>query len=135
MRCEMTEDYDAIEEMDRICFPLDDQYAEFVNCEWWIVYVDGHEAAYAGAKVWEPDNCAYFCRAGVLPEFRGRGIQRKMIDARLRWAKKEGCEGVYTYTMPWNAQSSNNLIESGFRVFIPGVFWGGEGALYWYRDL
>src|SRR4051812_32624487 len=55
----------------------------------------GVAVGYATGKIWTPDNYFYFTRCGVLPEARGHGLQRRLIAARCRWARKHGCRGVY----------------------------------------
>lgn len=55
-------------------------------------------------------------RAGVHPKHRGRGLQSRLIQARLKRAAEVGLREVHTYTVTDNPASSNNLIEAGFRM-------------------
>lgn len=102
---------------------------------WWIAEIDGRVVGYAGALVWEPDRCLYLTRAGVLPEARGRGLQRRLIRARVAHARRLGLTGAYTYTLNWNEKSANNLIACGFRLWWPARPWAAKSAVYWYRDV
>lgn len=121
--------------MDHKCFPEDDPYKDWHSTTWWVVWGD-HDIpmAFAGGLVWEPDHYFYLSRAGVLPKYRGYGIQRKLIQARHQHAKKLGLKGSYTYTNPENIVSSNNLIKSGFLLFQPTSEWAGPEFLYWYKE-
>lgn len=57
--------------------------------------------------------------AVTRPAFRCHGIQRRLLAARLRLARKLGCSAVYTTTgaaVPGDAQHSyNNILNAGFR--------------------
>ncbi|MBE7466745.1 MAG: GNAT family N-acetyltransferase [Planctomycetes bacterium] len=59
---------------------------------------------------------AHLERSAVEREYRGRGIQRQLIRARLRMAQKLGAKRVLTYTHRNNWPSANNLIGLGFRL-------------------
>jgi GNAT superfamily N-acetyltransferase len=70
----------------------------------------------------------------VLPAYRGRGLQRKLIAIRERKAKRLGFTATYSDTY-CNPHSSNNLIASGYRMFTPPVEYGAEGTCYWKKNL
>lgn len=102
------------------------------GADWWIAEHDGAVVGFAGAKLWEPDGLVYLCRAGVAPEARGLGLQKRLIQARVRWARRIGARGCYTYTID-NPPSQNSLISCGFKTFRPSELWGGPEATYWIR--
>lgn len=130
-----TRDYKLIYAFDRICFPYDDPYP-VRDAKWWVARVDGQLAGFAGAKVLLPHRAVYLCRAGVLPAYQRQGLQRKMIQARVRWARKlQGVEFVITDTRPDNPASSNNLIRCGFLTYRPQAPWCVPGAIYWIKKL
>ena len=99
---------------------------------WWIVYDSFDNACAFGGLVpsmrWS--DCGYLCRSGVLPLYRGKGIQKKLIRARVRQARALGWRWLITDTYE-NPPSSNSLISCGFRLFEPTVPWGANGTLYW----
>lgn len=102
---------------------------------WWIA----PGAAAAAARLWDLERAAILTRCVVLPEYRGQGLQRRMIAARCAWARARGCAEVWTYTAAWNTHSANNLIRAGFALWVP-EHWGGARAdtdrwLYWRRAL
>lgn len=122
--------------MDAKCFPEDDPYEKWLSTEWWIAWGEkSNPAGFAGGFVWAPDKYFYLSRAGVLPEFRGNGIQNRLIDVRHRYAKKHDCLGSYTYTHPENIPSNNSLINSGFKLFQPYYRWAGSEFLYWHKKV
>lgn len=105
------------------------------SAEWWFAYNnEGKPKGFAGAKFWEPDNYVCLCLAGVVPDARGKGIQKKLIRARVNWARNIESKGVYTYTSRWNYASANNLMQCGFKLFEPSYRWGLKDGLYWYVD-
>jgi GNAT superfamily N-acetyltransferase len=92
--------------------------------------------AYAGVRIhrsW-PD-VAYLCRAGVRPEFRGHGLQRRLIAVRVAWAKRRGLYSVTTEVADWNVASANSLIRAGFKLWRPHHLWSGEGYNYFHKRL
>lgn len=105
------------------------------NADWWLAWYKGVPVAFAGIMKHTP-KYAYLCRAGVLPEFRGHGLQRKLIRKRVEHAKALDYKGVVTYTIFHNTPSSNNLIKEGFTLFDPMHPWSEEDepVLYWLKD-
>jgi GNAT superfamily N-acetyltransferase len=102
------------------------------GAEWWLAERSGALVGFGGAKLWEPDGLVYLCRAGVAPEARGLGLQKRLISARVGWARRIGAKGCMTYTID-NPPSQNNLIACGFRTFTPSYAWGGSRATYWIK--
>ena len=79
-------------------------------------------------------NVAYLSFCAVEPEFRGLAIQRRLIRARTRYAKRMGYEFVVTDTC-MNPASANNLIACGFRMYTPQNPWGLYRSVYWKKEL
>jgi len=67
-----------------------------------------------------PSRAAILSGAGVLPRFRGLGVQRALIAARLRYAKEKGADVAASSTLP-NSVSQKNLERFGFRILYPKV--------------
>jgi predicted GNAT family acetyltransferase len=76
----------------------------------------------------------YLSRAGVLSQFRGCGLQKRMIKQRLQYAKQQGWAWVTTDTCE-NVASSNSLITCGFKMFKPEFPWSFAHACYWKKFL
>jgi ribosomal protein S18 acetylase RimI-like enzyme len=56
--------------------------------------------------------------AGVLPRFRGLGVQRALIAARLSIARAAGCDVAGSSTRV-STVSQKNLERLGFRILYP----------------
>jgi GNAT superfamily N-acetyltransferase len=56
--------------------------------------------------------------AGVLPAWRGRGLQLALVQARLAWGARRGCEIASSAVDPGGA-SQRTLERAGFRVAYP----------------
>jgi GNAT superfamily N-acetyltransferase len=99
---------------------------------WWVAYAeDGKPVAFAGlVRSIKWTDTGYLCRAGVLDEFTGHGLQRRLILARIRKAKELGWNWLITDTTN-NPASSNSLINCGFKIYTPGQPWGFRNAIYW----
>jgi GNAT superfamily N-acetyltransferase len=138
-------DVDVMRAMDRICFPADAPVRIRVDREcWWIAEDDEQQpAGYAGARIWHhgDERALLLTRAGVLPGHRGLGLQRRMIRARVAYARRSGIPEVWTYTVHDNPASANSLIGAGFTTWLP-AHWcggsasavvGGKGRVFWRK--
>lgn len=117
------------------CLPSD-EYPDFSNGWWWIAYDEhGTPVAFAGlypSVRWS--KTGYLCRAGVVEAARGKGIQKKLIKVRIRYAKKIGYDWLVSDTRR-NPASSNALIACGFRLYEPKMPWGFRNSLYFRLKL
>ena len=80
---------------------------------------------------------SFLVRAGVMADHRGHGLQKRLIDVRLKYARKMGWKRACTYTLCTNAPSANSLINRGFKVYNPPYKWGSDNndVIYWIRDV
>lgn len=51
----------------------------------------------------------------VHPKWRGRGLQRELIRARIKWLRDKQVSRVNVWASPTNVYSLNNLVTEGFR--------------------
>jgi GNAT superfamily N-acetyltransferase len=125
--------------MDGVCFPDDRRIKPTAKegTRWWLVTADKHhDAGYAAmtpSVQWS--DAVYLSRAGVMPAYRGHGLQRKLIRVRIAAARRAGFQWAITDTSYDNNSSSNNLIREGFRLFAPSAPWGLFRGLYWMKEL
>jgi len=121
----------------RAAFARLDRVCGFEACEpvsrgalWWAA-LDGRDVVAYAAAVIVPRDVVYLARCGVLPAYRGAGVQRRMIAVRKRVARREAALDAVTYTLRDNLASANNLIAAGFRLYTPAYAWAGRDVLYW----
>jgi GNAT superfamily N-acetyltransferase len=129
------ESQNTLSALQEICLPYDRPYKTNIGW-WWVAYDVCHNpVAFAGvvpSMRWS--DSGYLCRAGVIPDARGKGLQKKLIGVRIRQAKSNGWRWLITDTYE-NPASSNSLIAMGFKLFEPSVPWGAKGTLYWRLKL
>jgi GNAT superfamily N-acetyltransferase len=102
---------------------------------WWVAYDKALPVGFASmvsSTRW--GDTGYLSRSGVLPAYRGQGIQKRLLRARERKARAIGWRWLISDTFQ-NPPSSNNLISCGFRIFTPNEPWGFDGAIYWKKEL
>lgn len=116
------------------CLPDDDPVFP-VNGWWWIGYSDKYPIAFC---LLQPSSgwldTVYLARSGVLYLWRGRGLQKRMITLRERFAKKRGYVWVISDTTD-NPPSANSLARRGYQMFNPARPWALENSLYWRKKL
>jgi GNAT superfamily N-acetyltransferase len=117
-----------------ICLPYDEPVDTNFGC-WWIASKAGRDIGFAGlTRTVSWTDCGYLCRAGVVPDARGQGLQKELIRVRIRQAKTFGWKWLVTDTTD-NPASANSLIACGFKIFEPTKPWGFKHTLYWRRKL
>jgi GNAT superfamily N-acetyltransferase len=113
---------------------------------WWLVYDEASFGTYNRIKphvaigfcglthtLTDP-NTGYLKRAGVLRDYRGQGLQRRMITVRERKARRLGLTTMLTDTTD-NPASANSLIRAGYKIFEPAYRWAFNHSIYWKKDL
>ena len=126
----------VILELDRRCFPTDGAVETDDDSYWWVVWDSEKPVAFGGMRPCQHkanEGMAAFTRCGVARDYRGQGIQKRLIKARVAHARRLGLKQVVTYVKNWNLASANSLIGCGFKLYR-GT-WGGKGSLHFYRDL
>lgn len=66
----------------------------------------------------------------VKPEFRGRGLQRKLIDERVEFIRARGANAARVAVRPENSYSLRNIIASGFEYERQVKFPDGRRYIY-----
>lgn len=117
LRIYRTRDHDAIKALHRLTFPAD-LYPDMDKCLWWIVKDGATPVAFAGVcrgYVYAESlaDAIVLERCGVIEEYRGQGLQARLIKARLSMARWLGYKAAVTYTY-CNPRSTANLLAAGF---------------------
>ncbi len=116
-----------------------DAIPELDRGQWWLLWTDSSPIGFCGihpSRVYK--RTGYLCRAGIDFEYRGRGLHKRLISVRERWAKKNGMDWMITDTHLHNCASSNALIRAGYRLWKPRKrqLWASyRNALYWWKKL
>ncbi|HJW33137.1 MAG TPA: GNAT family N-acetyltransferase [Holophagaceae bacterium] len=83
-----------------------------------LAFVEGEPAG--GGMLGIVGGVALLSGDGVIPKFRGRGIQKALIRARLAFARDRGCDVACAGTAPSTA-SQRSYEACGFRAAYPKV--------------
>jgi GNAT superfamily N-acetyltransferase len=86
------------------------------ECTFWELRQKGRLIAFCAAKYTPETRCAALSVACVVYRARGRGLQRRMIRLRERWARTQGARTMMTYVAKRNPYSFANLILAGYRM-------------------
>ena len=112
---------------DRLYFPEDGV--------WWLM---DHGPLHVGFACATPslqhEKGIYLSRSGLLPTYRGRGLQKRLIRVRLAWARRAGYRIAVSDTTD-NLPSANNLIACGFKLYKPPIEYAYARTLYWKQAL
>lgn len=100
---------------------------------WWIAYKHKEPAGFCGLGKGVTPGVAYLCRAGVLTEHRGHGLQTRFLRVREKEARKLKYERIVTDTT--SVYSANNIYDAGYKMFIPEKPWAVKGAMYFEKYL
>ena len=110
----------------------------FLDGFWWLaVEMDGNVAVgFAGMVPFfaASDGVGYFKRAYVLPQYRGRGIQRSFMRLRETKARELGYHLIVGECSN-NPPSERNFLAEGFERFDPEQPWGEAGSVYFRKRL
>lgn len=117
--------------------PLKDHHLE--NGCWWLVYPDDSNkiVGFAGMVPFTPfARYGYLKRAAILPDHRGRGLQKLLLEYREMAARDStDWTTLVSSTHISNIASSNNFISAGYKLFEPERPWEGKDNIYWIKEL
>ncbi len=86
-----------------------------------VAELDGQAIATGGLSIVE--DVALLTGASTIPESRRQGAQLALLDARLRFAREEGCRLAMMCALPGSA-SQRNAERQGFRIAYTRIKWG-----------
>ncbi len=81
-----------------------------------------HDVVIGGGSMSIRDGLAGLAGASTLPDYRNRGAQGALLDYRLRFAARHGCELAMITTLPGSA-SQRNAERHGFQVAYTRTKW------------
>ncbi len=119
-----------IREMDSICFPDNPPLLLGLRKVFCWMGKDDHSNIVGYACAYKKNDYFYLSRMGILPEYRGHGLQKQFIETRLEKARDLKLKGAITYTSNENIASIRNLEKCGFRKWTTCPKWFGKGDDY-----
>ena len=118
----------------RNTFPSD-VIPDWGNGSWWLMKDGTRTIAFIGAepvKSWP--KAMYLSRVGVVSDYRGKGIQKYLMQKVERAAREAGFTHIISSTLD-NPPSANNFIKCGYKTYMPAGPWGYAGTVYWTKEL
>ena len=82
--------------------------------------LDGRAVATGALSIWE--GVALLAGASTVPEARRRGAQLALLDARLAYVVRHGCDLAMMCALPGSA-SQRNAERQGFRIAYTRIKW------------
>jgi ribosomal protein S18 acetylase RimI-like enzyme len=116
------------------CLPADAPLEPTIG-HWWLALEGEKTVGFACLKVLPGIPYGYLARAGVYSAYQGRGLQRKLITARERYARHLKLDYVISDTARTNYASSNSLIRCGYKLYQPLEPWAFADGNYWIKRL
>jgi GNAT superfamily N-acetyltransferase len=126
---------DTLSTLHQLTFQGDAPIPNFDIGHWWIGWLDKEPISFASIIPSDryPD-AGYFNRVGVLPQYRGGGLQfRHMRTIEMR-ARRNGWSQIVSDTTN-NIHSANNFIAAGYRMTLPQYPWAFPTSIYWLKTL
>jgi GNAT superfamily N-acetyltransferase len=90
------------------------------NSPCFLAEIDGQPAAAGALSIHQ--GVALFAGASTMPEFRRRGLQSALLDARMRYASEHGCDFAMMVAEP-GSNSQRNAQRQGFLVAYTRLKW------------
>jgi GNAT superfamily N-acetyltransferase len=129
---ESTFEFETLERLDYQIFPTDYRH-DFTSTINWLLFDDRSPVGFCSLKILDKENAVYLARAGILKPYRGKGLHKRLIRVRTKWAKANDFKSVITYTKRDNHGSANNLIDLGFRLYTPEYEWADKECVYFIK--
>lgn len=128
MKIYQLDDLEDARELHALAFP-DDLWPGNDHTYW--VAREGRTLLGMASAVYRPDEkYAYLSRCAVVKTAQGKGVGRRLIRARVKWAVSEGAAEVITYVSLKNYPSLLNLLKCGFQFYEPTEAYVGQNWHY-----
>lgn len=110
--------------------------AHIENGFWWFANLDSDAVAFAGLVEFQPfPNIGYLKRAYVLPDYRGHGLQLRMMEVREAKARQLGWTMLVSECSASNTSSARNFARAGYERCDPEQKWGAPNSIYFVKRL
>ena len=88
-------------------------FAAVPGLQRYLARIDGEAVGEAALRLDSDSGLAQFAGAATLPRFRGRGVQKALVQRRLADARAAGCDLAVVTTAP-GTRSQDNVMRRGF---------------------
>ena len=116
-----TEGWRDFAEIADLMFDLMRVFASKTDAHTFLVELAGQPIAAGALSI--HDGVALLAGASTIPEWRGRGVQRALLKARLDFAAKADCDLAMMGAAP-GSRSQRNAERNGFRMAYTRIKWG-----------
>lgn len=112
-----------------------DPVVESTDGYWWIGYYCNLPVAYVGMLTVESwPKAGYIARVGVMSDYRGQGLQKRLLAICERKARAIGWKHLISTTY-CNPASANSFVARQYRIYEPQIRWGAEETIYWIKKI
>jgi len=127
---------DSVDKVIELFFTIspDDDWPGRDNSVYWLMHLDKEPCGLTIATPVDKDTI-YAAYSGILPGVRGKGLGRRLIAVREKWARAQGYKHVVTYTLTTNGSSMYNLFKCGYKVYDPAYPYQGNDVVYFIKNL
>jgi GNAT superfamily N-acetyltransferase len=133
LRVTQLDDLEEARQLHSLSFKWDEWVGD--DHTFWVAHRDGELVGFASAILWQHLNVVFLSRCAVVKSAKGAGVQRHLVRARVRWAKRLQVDAVETYVLLKNYGSMVNLLRCGFRFYRPKKMYVGSRVHYLRREL
>jgi N-acetylglutamate synthase-like GNAT family acetyltransferase len=101
-------------------------YAGVSGLRRYLATINGQPVGEAALRIDRESSLAQLAGAGTLPAFRGRGVQKALLQRRLADARAAGCDVAVVTTAP-GTRSQANVMRRGFVLLYTRAILVREG--------
>jgi len=114
---------EQIADINSICLGKDDWYSKHENLvsynknsNFKYIYIKGYEGEVVGYLLyWQYEDCLEGLRSGVLPEYQGKGLGKRLFKRMMRLSDKLQIP-YWTYSSGYNYTSVSSHIRAGMKI-------------------
>jgi GNAT superfamily N-acetyltransferase len=124
--------------LNKVVFPLDVLEIDEKTVGWVMYCPNGEPVGFCSGRQLE-HQMFFMDRAGILEKHRGKGLHRKLINVRERFARaSDKIKHIITYVVHDNYASLFTLVRCGYKKYDPEYEYAGASekeVIYLIKDL
>jgi predicted GNAT family acetyltransferase len=119
--------------LNNLIFPCDPLEVDERSRAWIVKNSKGEPSGFCTMRMLD-DKIAFMDRGGILDEHRGKGIHKKLIKVRERYARSQGYKTVITYVMADNYASLFTLVRQDYKMYTPDYAYAGVKGVVYFNE-